>query len=133
MSETASAIAADIRSGQRRAVDVVGAALARIAERDTAINAVTAVVGEQALADAARVDAKIARGEEVGPLAGVPFAVKNLFDVAGLTTLAGSKVLQDASPAVSDASYRSRLGKKCWPGSPVVPLELHTALSALAG
>ncbi len=103
MSETAYAIAADIRSGQRRAVDVVGAALARIAERDTAINAFTAVVGEQALADAARVDAKIARGEEVGPLAGVPFAVKNLFDVAGLTTLAGSKILQDASPAVSDA------------------------------
>ena len=40
---------------------------------------------------------RVARGEPLGPLAGVPFAVKNLFDIAGLTTLAGSKINRDAS------------------------------------
>ena len=63
----------------------VQASLARIAARDHDINAFTAVLSDRALARAAALDA---RGEEL-PLAGVPFAVKNLFDVAGLPTLAG--------------------------------------------
>jgi Asp-tRNA(Asn)/Glu-tRNA(Gln) amidotransferase A subunit family amidase len=45
----------------------------------------------------------------VGPLAGVPFAVKNLFDVEGVTTIAGSKIRRDAAPAAHDATAVQRL------------------------
>ncbi len=81
------------------AVDRVRASLARIEATDGRVNAFTAVLAERALARAAKVDA----GEVGGPLAGVPFAVKNLFDIARLATLAGSKIERDAAPAVRDA------------------------------
>ena len=55
------------------------------------------------------VDDARARGEALGPLAGVPFAVKNLFDVAGLPTLAGSKINRDLPPATRDAALIERL------------------------
>jgi Asp-tRNA(Asn)/Glu-tRNA(Gln) amidotransferase A subunit family amidase len=84
------AIAAAVRARRVSARDVTAAALARIAGRDRALNCFTHVRGEAALAEAARVDARLAAGEDPGPLAGVPFGVKNLFDVEGLTTLAGS-------------------------------------------
>jgi AtzE family amidohydrolase len=54
-------------------------------------------------------DRLITEGKEVGPLAGVPFAVKNLFDIAGLTTLAGSKIHADHKAAEKDATVISRL------------------------
>jgi amidase/aspartyl-tRNA(Asn)/glutamyl-tRNA(Gln) amidotransferase subunit A len=80
----------------------VQAALARIEATDGRVNAFTAVLAERALDRAAAVDA---RGplEAQGPLAGVPFAVKNLFDLQGLTTLAGSKIEADKPPAARDA------------------------------
>ncbi len=56
------------------------------------------------MSDAAAVDAAIARGEDPGPLAGVPFAVKNLLDVKGLATLAGSVIRADAPAASEDAA-----------------------------
>jgi len=67
------------------------------------------VTGERAIATARAVDAAIARGERPGPLAGVPFAVKNLFDVAGLPTLAGSKINRSRPPATADATLITRL------------------------
>ncbi|WP_323825367.1 amidase family protein, partial [Pseudomonas aeruginosa] len=51
----------------------------------------------------------IAAGQDVGPLAGVPFAVKNLIDVAGLPTLAGSKINRDLPPAGRDGALVRRL------------------------
>ena len=75
-----------MRSGAVSAVEVAEAALARIAARDPALNSFTAVTADRALADARAIDAAIARGDDPGPLAGAPFAVKNLFDVAGLVT-----------------------------------------------
>ncbi|HEY9642625.1 MAG TPA: amidase family protein, partial [Coleofasciculaceae cyanobacterium] len=98
------AIATAVRSQAVSAEAVVRAALERIASRDQALNSFTAVLNEQAIADAQRLDAAIARGEDPGMLAGVPFAVKNLFDVQGLPTLAGSKINQDRSPATQDAA-----------------------------
>lgn len=74
-------------------------ALARIAATEPTVNAFTAVLAERALGHAP-VD---------GPLAGVPFAVKNLFDIEGLTTLAGSKIERDAAPAKRDAALVRRL------------------------
>ena len=85
------------------------AALARIAERDKTLNAFTAVTRERALAKARAIDADRAAGRALGPLAGVPFAVKNLFDVAGLATLAGSKINRDRPPATADATLVARL------------------------
>ncbi len=83
----------------------VQASLARIAATDGRVNAFTAVLAERALAQAARVDA----GEVSGPLAGMPFAVKNLFDLQGIATLAGSRIERDAAPAVRDAVLVRRL------------------------
>ena len=92
-----------VRGGRARAREICERTLARIAARDPAINAFTRVLTEQALADADRVDATIAAGRDPGPLAGMPFAVKNLFDVAGLTTLAGSRINASRPPAARDA------------------------------
>src|SRR5262249_36703743 len=102
-------IAASVRAGKVRARDVVAGALARIDERDGALNAFTRVLSEHALADADTIDRRLAQGDDPGPLAGVPFAVKNLFDIAGVTTLAGSKINADRAPATRDATAVARL------------------------
>jgi AtzE family amidohydrolase len=82
----------------------VEAALGRIAARDGALNSFTAVLADAARHEAAAVDTRVARGEDPGLLAGVPFAVKNLFDVKGLTTLAGSRIHAERAPAARDAA-----------------------------
>ncbi len=102
-------IAAAVYGGRLSAVEVAEAALARIAFRDPALNSFTAVTEARALADARAVDAALARGEDPGPLAGAPFAVKNLFDVAGLVTIAGSKIDRERPPAAADATIVRRL------------------------
>jgi Asp-tRNA(Asn)/Glu-tRNA(Gln) amidotransferase A subunit family amidase len=89
-SSTALEIAAAVRSGAVSAVDVTRAALSRIETDNPQLGAFTVVTADRALAEAARVDAVVADGGDPGPLAGVPFAVKNLFDIAGLATLASS-------------------------------------------
>ena len=105
----ASEIAAAVCNGRVSAVAVVRAALARIAKHDRVLNAFTAVTEERALAKAAALDAERARGRRLGALAGVPFAVKNLFDIAGLPTLAGSKINRDRAPAKRDGTLIARL------------------------
>ncbi len=102
-------IAAAVRGGRLSAVEVAEAALARIAARDPALNSFTAVTEARALADARAVDALLARGEDPGLLAGVPFAVKNLFDVKGLVTIAGSRIDRERAPATADATVIQRL------------------------
>ncbi|HBO14220.1 MAG TPA: Asp-tRNA(Asn)/Glu-tRNA(Gln) amidotransferase GatCAB subunit A, partial [Halieaceae bacterium] len=81
----------------------------RIDAANGTLNAFTAVVAERARARAAALDRRLAAGEDPGPLAGVPFAVKNLFDVAGLTTTAGSLINRDLPPAAADAVLVRRL------------------------
>ena len=87
------------------ALEQVEASLARIEATDDRVNAFTDVLAQRARTQARRVDA----GEVSGPLAGVPFAVKNLFDLAGLPTLAGSKIEREAPPATRDAVLVRRL------------------------
>jgi len=106
---TASAIAAAVSSGQIDAVGMVEAALVRIRERDQEFNSFTTVTEQRARLRAQAIDVKLTRGETVGPLAGVPFAVKNLFDIAGIPTLAGSKINRDNPPASRDATLIERL------------------------
>jgi aspartyl-tRNA(Asn)/glutamyl-tRNA(Gln) amidotransferase subunit A len=106
---TAADTAAAVASGRASAVGVVEAALARIRERDPVLNSFTAVTEQRAILRAQAIDATRARGEPIGPLGGVPFAVKNLFDVAGLPTLAGSKINRREPPAKRDAALIERL------------------------
>jgi len=104
-----SEIAGAVSTGKTSAVDAVQVALSRIATHDHTLNAFTDIVAERAMDRARAVDAALAKGEKAGPLAGVPFAVKNLFDVRGLPTRAGSKINRDLPPAVRDATLIERL------------------------
>lgn len=97
-------LAAAVRAGRVSAREITEAALDRIATRGAAVNAFTTVLASGARADAQRVDAALAAGRDPGPLAGVPIAVKDLFDVAGVTTLAGSKINAGRPVATRDAA-----------------------------
>ena len=96
-------LAHGIASGLFSACEVLDAHLDRIAATDTRVNAFTRHCHDRARAKAQAVDAQRARGEVLSPLAGVPYAVKNLFDVQGEVTLAGSIVNQGHAPAQADA------------------------------
>jgi len=109
MWNSAADIAAAVANGRASAVSVVEATLARIREHDPLLNSFTEVTEQRAFARARALDEARAAGEPVGPLAGVPFAVKNLFDIAGLRTLAGSKINRDLPPAARDATLIARL------------------------
>ena len=106
---SAHAIAEAVRSGSTSAREIAEAALGRVKTRNGALGAFTDVTATRALAKADAIDAARARGETLGPLAGVPFAVKNLFDVEGLRTRAGSKINRDLPPARADATIIARL------------------------
>jgi len=105
LSQTAQAVA----TGERSAAAVLETCIARIEATEARVNAFTGTRFEAARAQAAQVDAQRARGEPLGPLAGIPFAVKNLFDIAGEVTLAGSKVNRSHPPATADAVLVQRL------------------------
>jgi 1-carboxybiuret hydrolase len=101
------AIAQQVRDGALSASGAVQACLDRIAATDAKVNAFTTLLAERALKRAEQLDSNPKRSTL--PLAGVPFAVKNLFDIAGLQTIAGSKIERDAQPARRDAVLVRRL------------------------
>ncbi|MFD7107254.1 amidase [Streptomyces celluloflavus] len=105
---TARAQAAAVRDGAVTAVELVDAHLERIAEVNPAVNAVTQLLAERARAEAAKVDRQHAAGAEPGPLAGVPFTVKESTAIAGVPTTYGAKRFRDAV-ASSDAPPVARL------------------------
>jgi AtzE family amidohydrolase len=105
---TAVAIAAAVKDGMP-ARAVIDAALARIEARNTGLNAFTAIALERARRRATQLDEARARGVAPGPLAGVPFGVKAMIDIAGLPTTAGSALYRDAPPARRDAEVVRRL------------------------
>jgi AtzE family amidohydrolase len=106
---SASEIAKAVTSHKLSALEATEAALARIERYDGILNSFTDVTAERARARAREVDAAIAAGKNVGPLAGVPFAVKNLFDVKGISTRAGSKINRDLPKAARDATLIERM------------------------
>src|SRR3954451_23229437 len=108
-SVSAGKIAEAVRNAQTSAAAVLETTLANIRARDPVLNAFTAVTTERARAKAKAIDDDLAQGRAVGPLAGVTFAVKNLIDVAGLQTLAGSKINRERPPASRDATLIERL------------------------
>ncbi len=102
-------IACAVRSRRVTAHLIATAALAHIEATNPAINAFTSVTADRALAEAAAIDAALSAGRDPGPLAGVPYAVKNLFDLSGVVTLAGSKINRSNPPALADCLAVSRL------------------------
>lgn len=102
-------IAAAVKAGSVTARAVTEATLARIAALEPQVNAFTDITAMGALAKADAIDAARAAGKELGRLAGAPFAVKNLFDIAGLPTRAGSKINRERAPAARDATLVERL------------------------
>jgi 1-carboxybiuret hydrolase len=99
-------IAEAVASGKTTARAVVDEALARISALNPALNAFTTVTADRARARAKAIDAD---DKKRLPLAGVPFAVKNLFDIEGLATVAGSKINRAYPPAKKDSPLIERL------------------------
>src|ERR1700676_4603361 len=106
---SASEIAQAVAGRKMSALGVTEAALARIAKHNPVLNAFTDVTADRARAKARAIDAAVVAGQNAGPLAGVPFAVKNLFDVQGLPTRAGSKINRDLKPSARDATLIERM------------------------
>ena len=98
-----------IASGRLSAREALDAAVTRIVATDGRVNAFTEQTLRRAQAEAEAIDQRRARGESLPPLAGLPYAVKNLYDIEGLTTLAGSIINRDLPPAQEDAVLVARL------------------------
>jgi aspartyl-tRNA(Asn)/glutamyl-tRNA(Gln) amidotransferase subunit A len=103
--------------------ELVGHALARVDDLEPRLNAWAAVDAEAALVDAGVLDERLAAGDQVGPLAGIPIGVKDLEPARGFTTAYGSALHADDAPAVADSPLVARLraagcvviGKTCTP------------------
>ena len=103
------AIAQRIRDREITAREIIEKTLDQIAQRNDQLNCFTTVTPERAIAQALKIDQMMAQGQDPGVLAGVPFAVKNLFDIKGIITLAGSKINRDNPPATEDAIAITKL------------------------
>jgi AtzE family amidohydrolase len=106
---SAADIAQQIRRGARSAASVLAETKELIRTRNPDLNCFTATTFERAEREAAAIDALQARGSPLPPLAGVPYAVKNLFDIEGMVTLAGAKVNAANAPAAADATIVARM------------------------
>ena len=102
-------LATAIRQGDISAIEATDQAIAHIEHSDGVINAFTGKSYARARLEAAAVDAMRARGETLPALAGVPYAVKNLFDIEGEVTLAGSRINRSQAPAAQDAFLVARM------------------------
>jgi amidase len=103
---TAIELASRIRRKQVSAREVMQAHLARIARVNPRINAIVTLVADRALADAAKADDRLARGEAPGPLHGLPIAHKDLFNTAGIRTTFGSPLYRDNVPSTDSLIVR---------------------------
>jgi Asp-tRNA(Asn)/Glu-tRNA(Gln) amidotransferase A subunit family amidase len=102
-------IAEAVRQRRVTARELVERSLARIDAANSALNAVVARRDDDALAEADALDEGVAAGRELGPLAGIPYLVKDIEDLKGLPTTYGSVLFKDAQPAVGDGLIPRRL------------------------
>ena len=108
-STTVEALAASVRSGERSARSLTDAALDRIEAGNVELNAFVAIDAEAAQRQADAIDERLAAGEDVGPLAGIPIGVKDLEDAAGFRTTRGAKHLEGSAVLDRDATEVARL------------------------
>ena len=92
-----------LRAGQVSSEALTRAALARIAAADGALHAFITVTAERALADARRADAELAAGRDRGPMHGVPYTLKDIYDTAGIRTTCHSKLREAVVPGEDSA------------------------------
>ena len=97
-----------LRDGRLSPVELTRAFLERIEELDPTLHAYITVLGEGAMAEARIAEEEIRRGDYRGPLHGIPIALKDLYDTAGVRTTAASKVMADRVPS-QDATTTARL------------------------
>ncbi|MEM9565606.1 MAG: amidase family protein, partial [Actinomycetota bacterium] len=109
LSESVADIAARVNAGQQSAREVTEHAIGRIEALNPTLNAFVAWDGDAAMAQADAIDARVAAGESVGPLAGVPVGVKDLEAVTGFNTSFGSALHADDPPATEDSLHVARL------------------------
>lgn len=109
LDDSVAAIARRVQTGEQAAREVVAHAIGRIEALDPVINAFVAWDGERAMADAAAIDERVAAGDTIGPLAGVPVGVKDLEAVEGFTTSFGSALHVNDPPAAADSVHVARL------------------------
>ena len=102
-------LAESVRRGERKAVEVLDEALAALGEQNERLNAFVHVDEDIARAAADAVDAAVARGDDPGPLAGVPFGVKDLEDCAGMPTSHGSLLFKGRPPEQHDSVHVGRM------------------------
>ena len=117
-----------LRRRQISSVELTDACLARIEARDSAYRSFVHVAAEQALAAARAADAAFARGDDLGPLHGIPAGVKDLFDTQDMPTAYGSDVFSGHRPG-ADAAVVARLRA----GGAVIPGKLETYEFAMVG
>jgi aspartyl-tRNA(Asn)/glutamyl-tRNA(Gln) amidotransferase subunit A len=106
--QSARALRDQVAAGDVPAVDICREHLARIERHNTQLNAFNTVTSERALARAAEIDRRRAAGESLGPLAGVPVALKDNLCTKGVRTTASSRILDGYHPAY-DATVVRRL------------------------
>jgi len=102
-------LAESVRRGETKAVELLDGALQAIDERNEPLNAFVHVAPDLAREAAERIDQMVARGDDPGPLAGVPFGVKDLEDCAGMPTSHGSLLFADRLPVAGDSVHVARL------------------------
>lgn len=98
-----------ILNQETTAKTIITETLNKIDRNEQQLNCFTNLLRERAVSQAEKIDAEIASGNNPGPLTGVPFAVKNLFDIEGIPTLAGSKINAENPPATKDATAIAKL------------------------
>ena len=108
---SAADIVRQIGTGARSAASVLAETKALIHTRNPDLNCFTATTFERAAREAAAIDALQAQGKPLPPLAGVPYAVKNLFDIEGMVTLAGAKINAGNAAATADATIVARMSR----------------------
>lgn len=106
---TAAEIIEAVRLREVSALDMAKLALAAAEAVNPRVNAFTDITAERALKEADALDARAAAGDPLPPLAGLPYAAKNLYDIEGVTTRAGSAINRDNAPAASDAALVARM------------------------
>jgi aspartyl-tRNA(Asn)/glutamyl-tRNA(Gln) amidotransferase subunit A len=97
-----------LRAGEITSVQLTQASLERIGALDSRLNAFITLTADRALAEACEADAAFARGDDYGPLQGVPYALKDIYDTAGLRTTCHSKLRMDHVP-VKNCAVQDRL------------------------
>lgn len=107
---SASALADRMRSGELSPIALCEHLLERVRTLNPTLNAFRLITAERALAAAEAAALQIRTGQHLGPLHGIPYVTKDLFDVAGLPTTAGSRTLEDNIVA-RDATVTARLAR----------------------